>query len=107
MGGRITTPLSSIYHGTKFALEGLSESIQYELEPFGIKIILIDPGNISSNFMMNLKMLLLQKHQGMMMMMIILNLYKQIEDNLLESFNQIPFELDGSMLYTKQWQKPF
>ncbi|MGB8035061.1 MAG: SDR family oxidoreductase [Nitrososphaeraceae archaeon] len=56
MGGRISLPLDSIYHGTKFALEGLSESIQYELEPFGIKIILIEPGVIGSNFMMNLKM---------------------------------------------------
>ena len=44
MGGRIAIPFHSIYHGTKFALEGLSESIQYELEPFGIKIILIEPG---------------------------------------------------------------
>ena len=56
MAGRISFPLDSIYHGTKFGLEGLSESIQYELEPFGIKIILIEPGAISSNFMMNLKM---------------------------------------------------
>ena len=40
IGGRISIPLSSFYHGSKFALEGLSESIQYELEPFGIKIIL-------------------------------------------------------------------
>jgi len=44
VGGRIAFPFDSIYHGTKFALEGLSESIQYELEPFGIKIILIEPG---------------------------------------------------------------
>ena len=44
MGGRISFPLDSIYHGTKFALEGLSESIQYELEPFGIKIIVIGQG---------------------------------------------------------------
>jgi NAD(P)-dependent dehydrogenase (short-subunit alcohol dehydrogenase family) len=40
MGGRVAIPLDSIYHGTKFALEGLSKSIQYEVEPFGIKIIL-------------------------------------------------------------------
>jgi short-subunit dehydrogenase len=39
MGGRVAVPLDSIYHGTKFALEGLSESIQYELEPFGINLI--------------------------------------------------------------------
>jgi short-subunit dehydrogenase len=56
MGGRIAIPFDSIYHGTKFALEGVSESIQYELEPFGIKIILIEPGAVGSNFWKNLKM---------------------------------------------------
>jgi short-subunit dehydrogenase len=56
MGGRIAIPLDSAYHGTKFALEGLSESLQYEVEPFGIKIILIEPGAIKSNFFNNLKM---------------------------------------------------
>jgi short-subunit dehydrogenase len=53
MGGRVAIPLDSIYHGTKFALEGLSESIQYELEPFGIRVILMSVG---SNFWKNLKM---------------------------------------------------
>jgi short-subunit dehydrogenase len=48
MGGRIAIPFDSIYHGIKFALEGLSESMQYELEPFGIKIILIEPGAVGS-----------------------------------------------------------
>ena len=46
MGGRIAIPCHSVYHGTKFALEGLFKSIQYELEPFGIKIILIEPGAV-------------------------------------------------------------
>src|SRR3954464_8740107 len=55
MGGRIAIPFHSIYHGTKFALEGLSESIQYEVEPSGIKIILIEPGAVSSNFWKNMK----------------------------------------------------
>jgi short-subunit dehydrogenase len=55
IGGRIAIPCHSIYHGTKFALEVLSESIQYELEPFGIKIILIEPGAVSSNFWKNMK----------------------------------------------------
>lgn len=50
LGGRISFPLNSPYHATKFALEGLSESIQYELEPFGIKIIVIEPGGVGSNF---------------------------------------------------------
>ena len=55
MGGRIAIPFHSIYHGTKFALEGMSESIQYELEPFGVKIILIEPGAVRSNFWKNMK----------------------------------------------------
>jgi len=55
LGGRISFPLNSPYHATKFALEGLSESIQYELEPFGIKIIVIEPGGVGSNFLNNLK----------------------------------------------------
>ncbi|MDQ3839674.1 MAG: SDR family oxidoreductase [Thermoproteota archaeon] len=55
MGGRIAIPLSSPYHGSKFALEGLSESIRYELEPFDIKIILIEPGAVGSNFWKNIK----------------------------------------------------
>jgi len=56
MGGRVAVPLDSIYHGTKFALEGVSECIRYELGPFGIKIILIEPGAVGSNFWKNLKM---------------------------------------------------
>jgi short-subunit dehydrogenase len=55
MGGRIAIPISSSYHGSKFALEGLSESIQYELEPLGIKVILIEPGAVGSNFWKNIK----------------------------------------------------
>jgi short-subunit dehydrogenase len=39
----IPFPLNSAYSATKFALEGISESIQYELEPFGIKTIIIEP----------------------------------------------------------------
>lgn len=43
-------PGGSAYVRTKFAVEGLSESIAYELEPFGIKVILIEPGFIKTNF---------------------------------------------------------
>lgn len=43
-------PGLSAYVSTKFAVEGLSESIAYELEPFGIKVILIEPGFIKTNF---------------------------------------------------------
>jgi NAD(P)-dependent dehydrogenase (short-subunit alcohol dehydrogenase family) len=51
VGGRIGLPVVSAYHSTKFALEGLSESISYELEPFGIRVIIIEPGVIRTNIM--------------------------------------------------------
>jgi NAD(P)-dependent dehydrogenase (short-subunit alcohol dehydrogenase family) len=53
MGGRIGFPFGTAYHGTKFALEGISESLRYETEPFGIKVILIEPGVIRTNFSSN------------------------------------------------------
>jgi NAD(P)-dependent dehydrogenase (short-subunit alcohol dehydrogenase family) len=51
VGGRIGIPSLSAYHSTKFALEGLSESISYELEPFGIRVVVIEPGFIRTNIM--------------------------------------------------------
>lgn len=48
--GRLALPYASSYIATKFAVEGLSESIRYELEPFGIRIKMIEPGSISTEF---------------------------------------------------------
>jgi NAD(P)-dependent dehydrogenase (short-subunit alcohol dehydrogenase family) len=42
--------MGSAYVSTKFAIEGLTESMSYELEPFGIRTILIEPGVIKTNF---------------------------------------------------------
>jgi NAD(P)-dependent dehydrogenase (short-subunit alcohol dehydrogenase family) len=47
MGG---FPGGSAYVSTKFAIEGLSRSMRYELEPFGIKVVLVEPGVIGTNF---------------------------------------------------------
>ena len=47
--GRFGYPTGSAYVSTKFAVEGLSESMAYELEPFGIKVILVEPGVIKTN----------------------------------------------------------
>jgi NAD(P)-dependent dehydrogenase (short-subunit alcohol dehydrogenase family) len=55
MGDRIAIPFDSFYHASKFALEGLSESLQYEMEPFGVKVILIESGAVKSDFWKNLK----------------------------------------------------
>jgi NAD(P)-dependent dehydrogenase (short-subunit alcohol dehydrogenase family) len=56
IGGRVAIPFDSFYHASKFALEGLSESLQYEIEPFGVKVVLIEPGAVKSDFWKNLKL---------------------------------------------------
>ncbi|MDQ5868997.1 MAG: SDR family oxidoreductase [Thermoproteota archaeon] len=55
LAGRIGLPLVSAYVSSKFALEGLSESLKYEVQDFGIYVILIEPGVIKTNFIKNLK----------------------------------------------------
>lgn len=55
LAGVVGIPAECIYVSTKFALEGLSESISYELQPFGIKVIIIEPGVINTNFVPNIK----------------------------------------------------
>lgn len=55
VAGRIGFPVSPAYISSKFALEGLSESMRYELSPFGINTIIIEPGVIKTNFMSSTK----------------------------------------------------
>ena len=55
MVGRFGVPLNAAYVSSKFALEGLSESISFELDEFGIKVILVEPGVIQTDFFQNLK----------------------------------------------------
>ncbi len=50
VGGRITFPFYSLYHATKWAVEGFSESLQYELEQFNIRVKIIEPGPIKTDF---------------------------------------------------------
>ena len=81
MGGRIAIPLDPIYHGTKFALEGLSECIRYELGLFNIKIILIEPGAVGSNFWNNIKMA--NKSENT------LSPYRNVIDTVSETFSKM------------------
>jgi NAD(P)-dependent dehydrogenase (short-subunit alcohol dehydrogenase family) len=48
--GRMALPYASLYIATKFAVEGLSESMRYELEPFHIRVKTIEPGSINTEF---------------------------------------------------------
>ena len=55
VAGRIGFPVTPGYISSKFALEGLSESMRYELSPFGIRTIIIEPGVIKTNLFATLK----------------------------------------------------
>jgi short-subunit dehydrogenase len=55
LAGRIGFPLSTAHVSSKFALEGLTESLRYEVQNFGIHVILIEPGVIKTNFLNSMK----------------------------------------------------
>jgi len=50
IGGKMTFPLGSLYHGTKFAVEGISESLSYEVAQFGGQVKIVEPGMIATDF---------------------------------------------------------
>ena len=50
IGGRLTFPLLSTYHATKFAVEGFTESMQYEFDRHNIRVKLVEPGGSRTNF---------------------------------------------------------
>jgi NAD(P)-dependent dehydrogenase (short-subunit alcohol dehydrogenase family) len=50
IGGKIYEPLGGWYHSTKFAVEGLSDSLRLELKPFGIDVVVIQPGAIKTEW---------------------------------------------------------
>ncbi len=50
IGGKMTFPLGSLYHGTKFAVEGISEALSYETEAIGVTVKIVEPGMIATDF---------------------------------------------------------
>ncbi len=50
IGGQMTFALGSLYHGTKFAVEGISESLHYEMAAIGVKVKIVEPGMIATDF---------------------------------------------------------
>ena len=83
IGGKIGVPLNSAYVGSKFALEGFSESIKYELESFGIKVILIEPGAVNTNYLENSK----QAQKAMGSDSPYAEFSKKVSEGIRESFN--------------------
>jgi len=50
VGGRITLPFGGAYNATKYALESMSDALRLELAPFGVRVVLIEPGLIRTEF---------------------------------------------------------
>ena len=50
MGGRMAFPFGSLYHGSKFAVEGISEALAYEMMTLGIKVKVVEPGAVATDF---------------------------------------------------------
>jgi NADP-dependent 3-hydroxy acid dehydrogenase YdfG len=50
MGGRLTFPGGGIYHATKYSVEAISDALRFEVRGFGVKVILVEPGLITTNF---------------------------------------------------------
>jgi len=50
IGGKVAAPLGGWYHASKFALEGLSDSLRMEVKPFGIDVIVIEPGGVKTEW---------------------------------------------------------
>lgn len=76
IGGLITLPLNSVYHATKWALEGFSESLAFELNPFGIDIKTVSPGGIFTDFMT--RSIVIGQHQA----------YAEMMEQVIAAFNK-------------------
>ena len=50
MGGKVYTPLGGWYHATKFALEALSDCLRLEVKPFGVNVVVIEPGGVRTEW---------------------------------------------------------
>uniref|UniRef100_UPI004047101B SDR family oxidoreductase n=1 Tax=Roseivirga sp. TaxID=1964215 RepID=UPI004047101B len=50
IGGQMTFALGALYHGTKFAVEGISESLHYEMATIGVQVKIVEPGFIATDF---------------------------------------------------------
>jgi len=50
IGGQIAFPMGSLYHGTKFAVEGFSEALHYEMNSIGVKVKVVEPSGVKTDF---------------------------------------------------------
>ena len=50
MGGRLTLPGGGLYHATKYSLEAISDALRFEVRGFGVAVVLVEPGLITTDF---------------------------------------------------------
>ena len=50
IGGKVTFPGGGLYHGSKYAVEAISDALRFEVRPFGVKVILVEPGTVTTPF---------------------------------------------------------
>ena len=86
IGGKIGLPLNSAYISSKFAIEGLSESMRYELEQFGIDVILNEPGVVKTNFFENADVVVNNNDNNTSTTNNITSPYSQLTQKLFEGF---------------------
>jgi len=81
MGGLVSFPLYSVYNGTKWAIEGIMESLQYELKPFNIKVKNIEPGTIKTEFENSLQFITTDAYK---------NYVPKVHQNMLDTYKSAP-----------------
>ncbi|KAI6038278.1 hypothetical protein EDC04DRAFT_2570284 [Pisolithus marmoratus] len=78
VGGIITAPWNTLYYASKAALHSITEGLSMELKPFGIKVMLVAPGGVTSN---------ISKNQALTFKLPPTSHYVEYEDRLIESMN--------------------
>ena len=99
IGGKIGLPLNSAYISSKFAIEGLSESMRYELEQFGIDVILIEPGVVKTNFFENVDVVVNNNDNNTSTTNNITSPYSQLTQKLFEGFEPMLNSSSSSVSY--------
>ena len=103
VAGRIGFPVSPAYISSKFALEGLSESLRFELMPFGINVIIVEPGVIKTNFFNSMKLAEKSQHGS---------IYKSITEKVISGVKMMaemgtdPKEVADTVMKALKDEKP-
>ena len=106
IGGIIGVPLNSAYVGSKFALEGFSESMKYELEGFGIKVILIEPGAVKTNYLDNAKQAQMAMNPGSPYAEFSKKMSAGVKERFKEASSSSPYQVAEVILSAIKSEKP-